>query len=141
MELKDQIRIAREAKGWDQAELAKRAGVSKTSVTYWENGKGIKIGRLQQLETLLGVTLNATGKIPDGLPSFVTPQHLEMLAAYNRLPLRIKNAINELILFHAAGTKNHVDAFFEDGIQPSGDLNVTGSALSTSAVKRRSNSK
>lgn len=61
MELKDQIRIAREAKDWDIETLADKLKVSVTSVKFWEQGKGPKRERIKDIEGVLETTFNVTG--------------------------------------------------------------------------------
>lgn len=51
------IATAREAKGWNQSELARELGVSPQSVQHWEKGGGVKHARLTTLAQTLGVTL------------------------------------------------------------------------------------
>lgn len=50
------IRMLRELKGWTQAELAKRSGVSSTNISLLENAK-VEIGkkRAEQIARALGV--------------------------------------------------------------------------------------
>lgn len=50
------IRMLRELKGWTQAELAKRCGISPTNISLLENGK-IEIGkrRAEQIAKAFGV--------------------------------------------------------------------------------------
>jgi transcriptional regulator with XRE-family HTH domain len=95
MELKDQIRIAREAKGWEPEELAARMGVSKTSVIHWESGKGIRLERLKLLEDVLGVSLSATGA--SKLEGVVKEEHIALAVALASLPREQFDAIAKLI--------------------------------------------
>jgi transcriptional regulator with XRE-family HTH domain len=50
------IRMLRELKGWTQAELAKRSGISTTNISLLENAK-VEIGkkRAEQIARALGV--------------------------------------------------------------------------------------
>jgi transcriptional regulator with XRE-family HTH domain len=50
------IRMLRELKGWTQAELARRSGISPTNISLLENGK-VEIGkkRAEQLANAFGV--------------------------------------------------------------------------------------
>jgi transcriptional regulator with XRE-family HTH domain len=54
--LGDQVRKARKAKGWSQAELARRASVSPRTIWNWEHTGPIPEDRVPQLREALGVT-------------------------------------------------------------------------------------
>ena len=53
------IKEARENKRLSQEELAKRSGVSRTTIVFLENGKteDVKISTLQKLASALGMTV------------------------------------------------------------------------------------
>jgi len=56
-----EIRAAREARGWDQAELARRLGLGQQTVSRWERGETSPRGeRLQLLRVTLGLDGAAT---------------------------------------------------------------------------------
>jgi len=70
IELGKRIKAAREAKGWDQVELGRKFGVTKSAVNQWESGKNVpdqrKQSRLAQLLDLDPemVRALAAGEIP-----------------------------------------------------------------------------
>ena len=105
MEIKDQIRIAREAKGLSQALLAERLGVSRQSIIWWEDGvHRPKTNRVKSLEEALEVRLdlaergNATPLQKEkGGPSLsVDPEILRLAVAIGRLPRAQRDAITTL---------------------------------------------
>lgn len=51
------IAEARAAKGWSQAELAKRVGTSQQQIARWEGSSDVKAGALIKLSEVLGVTV------------------------------------------------------------------------------------
>lgn len=66
------IAILRISKGWSQAELARRIGVSASAVGMYEQGRREpSLGLLVRLAQELGVTTDylLMGEIPDGDPS------------------------------------------------------------------------
>jgi ribosome-binding protein aMBF1 (putative translation factor) len=66
MELHDQIRIGREAKGMTREELAASMvpRVSEQAVIYWEDGTNIpRMPRLKQLEKNIGLAIQYYGSI------------------------------------------------------------------------------
>ncbi len=61
MTLPELLKKAREKKGWSQAELADRLGVSPGTVGGWEsdkNGHGMRVERMHEVATLLGVAVD-----------------------------------------------------------------------------------
>lgn len=98
MELKDQIRIAREALGLDQPQLAELVGVSKQAIIWWETGENVpRIQRLRKLEEVLNIKLNATGntEVDGSLPNLpgVRPEDLSIAVAISRLPKSYRDAL------------------------------------------------
>lgn len=62
------LKVARKAKGWSQGEFAELAGVSRTIVSDWEQGRcAPSICRLELLSSLLDVSIEhlVTGKPDD----------------------------------------------------------------------------
>lgn len=103
MELKDQIRIAREAAGLTQTELAQKLGVSKQSIIWWEDGEHRpKILRVRRIEEALNVHLDlserdgATFLDKDKKSLSVDPEILRLAVAIGRLPRRQRDAIETL---------------------------------------------
>jgi transcriptional regulator with XRE-family HTH domain len=103
MEMKDQIRIAREAAGLSPQELADKLGVSRQTILWWECGEHRpKTGRIRELEECLNVRLdlaergNATplNKVKGSLS--VDPDILRLAVAIGRLPARHREALATL---------------------------------------------
>jgi len=99
MELKDQIRLAREAMALDQKELADLVGVSKQSVIWWETGTHtLRPNRQKQLEEFFGIKLDVTGSASDAqsvtAASRIDRQCFSMAKAISDLP----KADRELVL-------------------------------------------
>ena len=104
MELKDQIRIAREAAGLTRPELADRLGVSKQSVVWWEDGEHRpKMVRIRQIEDVLLVRFDLTerdnAKPIDGekVSLSVDPEMMRIAVALGRLPKAYRDAIKTLV--------------------------------------------
>ncbi len=56
MALKDNVRHLREARGFTQAELAAKLGVTRGSISQWENGiSAPRMGVIEQMSALFGV--------------------------------------------------------------------------------------
>lgn len=55
-EISDRIREAREAKGWNQSELARALKITPQAVQAWERGGGVYGKRAGQVARALGVT-------------------------------------------------------------------------------------
>ena len=105
MELKDQIRIAREAAGLSRPELADRLGVSKQSIVWWEDGEHRpKMARISQIEDALNVRFDLTGRgnakpvVGETVSLAVDPETLSIAVALGRLPKAHRDAIKTLIL-------------------------------------------
>jgi transcriptional regulator with XRE-family HTH domain len=101
MELKDQIRVARESVGFDQAKLAALVGVSKQAVIWWESGENVpRSQRLRSLEEVLKVKLNVTGGSDDGaLPTIqgLKPEHVTLAVMISRLPKDRRDALITIV--------------------------------------------
>lgn len=52
----DQIRAARERKGWTQAQLATAVGVGQRTVGNWERGETVPQNRAAMIADVLGLT-------------------------------------------------------------------------------------
>lgn len=59
-EVSDRIREARKRRGWSQAELGGRAGVSRPSVARIEGGLDVSIPTLVSVAGALGLTVRFT---------------------------------------------------------------------------------
>ena len=99
MDLKDQIRIAREAKGYDRETLADLLNVSVQSVKFWEDeGKGPKLRRMKEIEEVLGTSFNITGEKTDNqYLSDITKEDAEMMIQWRKLPRMSQDVISILI--------------------------------------------
>ena len=90
-------RIARlrKARQWTQADLAKRLGVTETSVCYWEQGRSRpRTARLQSLAELLDMPLAALLDHPpadrSGLGDMVARMRAEIACAAGTSPAKVK---------------------------------------------------
>ena len=65
------VRIARrrQALGMRQEDLARKLGVSKSSVANWETGKHFPQRKLGAVEEVLGISLDDAGLEPDPYPN------------------------------------------------------------------------
>ena len=105
MEIKDQIRIAREAAGLSQIQLAEILGISRQSIIWWEEGTHRpKSARVRALEEALNVRLDlaergsATPLDIEQKSLSVDPEVLRLAVAISRLPLAQQEAIRTLAL-------------------------------------------
>ena len=103
MEMKDQIRIAREAAGLSQIELAAKLGLSRQSVVWWEEGSHRpKTGRIRPLEEALNVRFDlaerGSAQPLDGKKNSlsVDPEILRLAVAIGRLPRKQRDALTTL---------------------------------------------
>lgn len=69
--LGDQIRSAREARGWSQIELAQQVGVTNRTIGEWERGARVPKKHIGRIEKILGITLRDT---KTELGEFTDPQ-------------------------------------------------------------------
>ena len=80
MELGKQLKAARSDAGFSQEELAKRIGVSRQTISNWENCRSYPdIGSLIKLSDLYGISLDAMLKADRGIP-----EHFEDIAKKRR---------------------------------------------------------
>ena len=105
MELKDQIRIAREAAGLSRIELADRLGINKQSIAWWEEGEHRpKMARISHIEDALNVRFDLTERgsakpvVGETVSLAVDPETMRMAVALGRLPKAHRDAIKTLIL-------------------------------------------
>lgn len=107
MDLSNRIRLARVDKGWNQVDLAKQLGVSRSAVGHWERGAGSTPSprRLLRLAHLTGVNVQwlATGRGPmrpagsaeAALPMVALSEEEELLLRHFR---RITGRARQLLL-------------------------------------------
>lgn len=61
----DSLRVRRIAAGWTAQQLAERVGVSKSTLTRWEQGENAPSSdHVRQLAEALGVEVGAFAKVP-----------------------------------------------------------------------------
>lgn len=78
MALKDNVRQLREARGLTQAELAAKLGVTRGSISQWENGiSAPRMGVIEQMSSLFGVKKS---EIIEDRPVTEQPDNLESRA-------------------------------------------------------------
>jgi transcriptional regulator with XRE-family HTH domain len=91
--LGDRILRLRRSQGWDQADLAERAGVKPAQISKYERGTyEPKLSTLSRIAAVLGTSTDflITGKEPAALE----PDHLIALwPALGQLPLALRNEI------------------------------------------------
>jgi len=102
MELKDQIRLARQRKGLSQedvrAAVAKELGkCSLQAVKYWELGSTQpRVDAMRVLEKLLDVRLSTTGDLSDnelGILKDLSPEAIDLAKAIESMPKDLRHAI------------------------------------------------
>ncbi len=111
----NRIKLAREAKGWSQPDLARKVGVSKSAVNQWENGavQNLKLGNLFAVADALGKDVRELvfGETPGALSvaetsaaySVVTTQQWALLRLYESLPVKVRTHVRALMQACAAG--------------------------------------
>lgn len=88
-ELKEQIRAARRARGWTQAELAARIGVSLATVSRWERGSRPRRAHLQAMaEVLRASSLGAA--LPDPIGD---RRRTRLALAATRIAVALQNLV------------------------------------------------
>lgn len=107
MDIKDQIRICREAAGLTRVEFAAKLNppVSEQAVIWWETGEHRpRMNRIQDINRVLGVRLDvseqgeATAPSSSGVTSIgVDPEYLRLAVAIGRLPKEQREAIITLV--------------------------------------------
>lgn len=105
--LRDRIRECRRRKGWSQAQLAARIGVTASAVGHWERPRGTApaVERLQDLAGVLGVGFEwlATGRgeraldCADGGEAGVGVDDVQMMALLRCLSPQAKNSLAKLL--------------------------------------------
>ena len=110
MRIKDQIRIARERKGWTLKQLADSVGVTEQAVRHWEDGRSNPgKSKAPAVEEALGIVIDWTegrAAVRAGggttAAAMVDQSDMELFFAIARLPLESKQCITELVRLHAA---------------------------------------
>lgn len=107
MELKDQIRIARESSGMSQQQLAamimdgKGRPYTGQAVRDWEDGvHAPRLAALKQIEIVLGTRIFPTGEFPPGTAAYLSnmsEEDVEIARAISSMPKVIRHAIVTLV--------------------------------------------
>ena len=100
----DMIRKLRQENGWTQAQLGKRIGVAKTTITGYERGdRQPTPSTICALCDLFGCTADyLLGRSPSPLP-VISQEDAAVLQAYHALPLEIRKAVDGLLEPYRAG--------------------------------------
>ncbi|MEW2559680.1 helix-turn-helix domain-containing protein [Streptomyces griseorubiginosus] len=105
-----EIRAAREARGWDQAELARRLDVGQQTVSRWERGQTSPRGeKLQLLRAALGIDGAATAPrrpLLEELP-FNRLDAYQFEAFCDALASRLYPDAQEVLRYGVSGDKQH----------------------------------
>jgi transcriptional regulator with XRE-family HTH domain len=105
-----EIRAAREARGWDQAELAHLVGVGQQTVSRWERGQTAPRGaQLDRLRATLGVDSSATPRrrpLLEELP-FNRLDAYQFEAFCDALASRLYPDAREVLPYGVSGDKQH----------------------------------
>ncbi|MFI1361276.1 helix-turn-helix domain-containing protein [Streptomyces sp. NPDC020898] len=105
-----EIRAAREARGWDQAELARRLGIGQQTVSRWERGQTSPRGEhLQLLRATLGIDGTATPErrpLLEELP-FNRLDAYQFEAFCDALASRLYPGAQEVLRYGVSGDKQH----------------------------------
>lgn len=113
MDLKDQIRIAREALGINLDEFAEKMQVSKQAVIFWEMGKGPKLSRIKDIEAVLKTKFNVSGnKSANEYADEITAEDKEFLVSVNKLTKIQKDTI-KLLVGMISNSRKQIPSFFE----------------------------
>lgn len=107
----NRIRILREANGWTQAQLGKRIGVAKTTITGYEReDRQPTPATICALCDLFGCTADyLLGRSASPLP-VISPEDAAVLVAYHTLPLEIRKAVDGLLAPYRAAASEKRDA-------------------------------
>ena len=107
----NRIRILREANGWTQAQLGKRIGVAKTTITGYEReDRQPTPATICALCDLFGCTADyLLGRSASPLP-VISPEDAAVLDAYHALPLEIRKAVDGLLAPYRTAASEKRDA-------------------------------
>ena len=113
--LGNRIKTAREARGWNQADLGKAVGVSKAAVSQWEKGavQNLKIDNLFAVAQVLGMDVRdlvlgtITPRVAEQPLTYqaIPPRQLELLRNYDNLPKDVQRHIRGLMAALAHSTE------------------------------------
>lgn len=97
MTLGEQIVEARKAKQWSQEELARKVGVTKQAVIWWEADENVpRKDKLKRLEAILDSRLSVTGSAEPHIPD-VPAKVVQLAMAISRLTKPQHDAVDMLI--------------------------------------------
>ncbi|HOW46102.1 MAG TPA: helix-turn-helix transcriptional regulator [Rubrivivax sp.] len=106
MQIKDQIRVRREALGMDMHQLAMRVGVTEQAVRHWESGRSYPSkSKIRLIEEALSFTMDwseGANPVAEGrtAAAMVDPKDVDLLLVICKLPLRAKNLLGDLARMH-----------------------------------------
>lgn len=106
MQVKDQIRVRREALGITMHELGQRVGVTEQAVRHWESGRSYPSkAKTTLLEKALSFSIDWSeganrGKASATAAAMIDPDDINLLVTICQLPLRAKQVIEELANIH-----------------------------------------
>lgn len=106
MQIKDQIRVRREALGMDMHQLAMRVGVTEQAVRHWESGRSYPgKSKIRLIEEALSFTMDwseGANPVAEGrtAAAMVDPKDVDLLLVICKLPLRAKNLLGDLARMH-----------------------------------------
>lgn len=105
-----EIRAAREARGWDQAELARLLGVGQQTVSRWERGRtapgGARLGRLRATLGLDGAATPSRRPLLEELP-FNRLDAYQFEAFCEALAARLYPDAREVLRYGVSGDAQH----------------------------------
>ena len=107
----NRIRELRQAMGWTQAQLGKRIGAVKSTVSEYESEKHqLDPATIHALCDLFGCTADyLLGRSPSPRP-VISPEDAAVLDAYHALPLEIRKAVDGLLEPYRAAAVEKKDA-------------------------------
>lgn len=104
MQVKDQIRVRREALGVSPRELADRVGVSPQAVTWWESGRSAPRRKIiPLLEQALSFQLDwseGRGDKSQHAAAMVDENDMQLLLKICRLPANAKSVFGQMVDIH-----------------------------------------